>query len=167
MFRVDLPTSTPTLRMDVDIIECRFLSRPDVTLRKVWEAALGMLLTNGLSVMWNSLVKSVCEAHKRNRTKGIPDFRAIRSSLQNLQLDNSRLTQLDNSRLTQLRSDNLKRLKQLQRLPFVNSSIGHVAGDVFRERTCSPYPPPHPIYILFPNSLPPSHTLSSVLTLYK
>ncbi|GIX70652.1 hypothetical protein CEXT_783081 [Caerostris extrusa] len=28
MFRVDLPTSTPTLRMDVDIVECRFLSCP-------------------------------------------------------------------------------------------------------------------------------------------
>ncbi|GIY87528.1 hypothetical protein CDAR_262441 [Caerostris darwini] len=28
MFPVDLPTSIPTLRMDVDIVKCRFLSCP-------------------------------------------------------------------------------------------------------------------------------------------
>ncbi|GIY33098.1 uncharacterized protein CDAR_439961 [Caerostris darwini] len=56
--------------------------------------------------------------------KEIPDFRAIRSSL--------KILQLDNSNLTQLRGDNLKNLTQLQRLSFVNNSVVEVAADVFQ-----------------------------------
>ncbi|GIY87975.1 hypothetical protein CEXT_660421 [Caerostris extrusa] len=54
----------------------------------------------------------------------IPDFRAIRSSLWYLRLDNSRLTQL--------RGDNLKNLTSLYKLSFFNNSISHVAEDVFQ-----------------------------------
>ncbi|GIY34676.1 hypothetical protein CDAR_603311 [Caerostris darwini] len=54
----------------------------------------------------------------------IPDFRAIRNSLQ--------ILAMENSQLTQVRGDNLKNLTQLQRLSFVNNSIAHVADDVFQ-----------------------------------
>ncbi|GIX95617.1 hypothetical protein CEXT_256151, partial [Caerostris extrusa] len=50
----------------------------------------------------------------------IPDFRAIRSSL--------KILAMDNSRLTQLRGDNLKNLTRLWALSFVNNSITYVAG---------------------------------------
>ncbi|GIY57032.1 protein toll [Caerostris darwini] len=61
---------------------------------------------------------------RRSSMKEIPDFRAIRSSL--------RILRLDNSRLTQLRGDNLKNLTRLSILTFVNNSITHVADDVFQ-----------------------------------
>ncbi|GIX70650.1 uncharacterized protein CEXT_783071, partial [Caerostris extrusa] len=61
---------------------------------------------------------------ERSSMKEIPDFRAIRSSLQ--------ILAMDNSRLTQLKGDNLKNLTRLWRLSFVNNSIAYVADDVFR-----------------------------------
>ncbi|GIY28632.1 uncharacterized protein CEXT_310851 [Caerostris extrusa] len=61
---------------------------------------------------------------ERSSMKEIPDFRAFRSTLL--------ILQLDNSRLTQLRGDNLKNLTQLRKLSFVNNSIEHVADDVFQ-----------------------------------
>ncbi|GIY01980.1 uncharacterized protein CDAR_298061 [Caerostris darwini] len=60
----------------------------------------------------------------RSSMKEIPDFRAIRSFLRTLRLDNSRLTQL--------RGDNLKNMTWLRNLSFVNNSIEHVADDVFQ-----------------------------------
>ncbi|GIY29256.1 uncharacterized protein CDAR_254031 [Caerostris darwini] len=69
---------------------------------------------------------------RKSSMKEIPDFRAIRHSLQ--------ILQLDNSRLTQLQGDNLKNLTCLWKLSFVNNSIAHVAEDVFQVRT--PLPPP-------------------------
>ncbi|GIZ01872.1 uncharacterized protein CEXT_171331 [Caerostris extrusa] len=68
----------------------------------------GVLELHGISVKSSSM-------------KEIPDFRAIRSSLWDLMLDNSRLTQL--------RGDNLKSLTRLRKLSFVNNSIAHVADD--------------------------------------
>ncbi|GIY33090.1 uncharacterized protein CDAR_439921 [Caerostris darwini] len=61
---------------------------------------------------------------ERSSMKEIPDFRAIRSSLE--------ILAVDNSRLTQLRGDNLKNLTRLWRLSFVNNSIVHVADDFFQ-----------------------------------
>ncbi|GIY98233.1 uncharacterized protein CEXT_74111 [Caerostris extrusa] len=73
---------------------------------------------DGMRYLWQMIVR-------KSSMKEIPDFRAIRSYLKILQLDN-------NSRLTQLRGDNLKNLTRLQRLSFVNNSIEHVAEDVFQ-----------------------------------
>ncbi|GIY77168.1 protein toll, partial [Caerostris darwini] len=61
---------------------------------------------------------------RRSSMKEIPDFRAIRSSLL--------ILRLDNSRLTQLRGDNLKNLTRLIHITLFNNSIAHVAEDVFQ-----------------------------------
>ncbi|GIX70611.1 hypothetical protein CDAR_459801 [Caerostris darwini] len=72
---------------------------------------------DGMRYLWQITVR-------KSSMKEIPDFRAIRSYL--------KILQLDNSHLTQLRGDNLKKLTRLQTLSFVNNSIAHVAEDVFQ-----------------------------------
>ncbi|GIY28626.1 hypothetical protein CEXT_310791 [Caerostris extrusa] len=127
MLRVALPTSTPTLRMDVDIVECRFLSCP------VSERSF-MGKCDGAD---NTLRFSELSTDAANGD--IPNFRAIRNSLQMLQLDNSQLTQL--------RGGNLKHLKAAAEA-FLRQQFhrAHVAADVFRVRTSSS--PPHIKFLL-------------------
>ncbi|GIY08365.1 hypothetical protein CEXT_252341 [Caerostris extrusa] len=125
MLRVDLPTSTPTLRMDVDIVECRFLSCP-VSEQPFMESAMAKRALSG-SLDYPLMLQMA----------GIPDFRAIRSSLQVLQLDNSRLTQL---------RETTQASKAAAEHPHRQQFHRPRANDVFQLRTCSPYP--H-IYILF------------------
>ncbi|CAL1270617.1 unnamed protein product [Larinioides sclopetarius] len=55
--------------------------------------------------------------------KEIPDFRSVRATLRNLNLDNSRLTSIS--------GDRLKNLTNLQTVSFVNNSIQSVASDAF------------------------------------
>ncbi|GBN86494.1 hypothetical protein AVEN_203886-1, partial [Araneus ventricosus] len=60
---------------------------------------------------------------KLSSIQEIPDFRPVRNSLRNLNLDNSRLTSVS--------GDRLKNLTNLLTVSFVNNSIQSVASDAF------------------------------------
>ncbi|GIY01970.1 uncharacterized protein CDAR_297981 [Caerostris darwini] len=111
-FRITLSGNTVLPKGFLSGLSVTELIVDDFQTRRVEEGAFdGVLGLYGISVRSSSMTE-------------IPDFRAIRSFLRTLRLDNSRLTQLE--------GDNLKNLTKLVEISFANNSIEHVADDVFQ-----------------------------------